>query len=721
VTQGAIPGKNRFFHAQVRHADRRAEGIVFPVWPEFPEPGKDRCLRREKICTLSRVMSGNRRETLHSAKAYSDQCMVILLPAKHRGLLRAFLCLSLFGLAAIPARGEAPDSSAQKQALDKATQRASGCEASRASQRSAFLKMLSYSGHPFEDLKNPEKVDRIASNDCMYTWLSMVEQKHGYPCKQSYLKSIRFMVSADSLTRESCESFRAAAAKAGECDLGSAACFGEVSRNLAAAKGKLNEASDLNKQILGEMKKLGGQALLSARVYADRLAEIGRSLRAIQKAHPGKPIVEGDHDLEAALLLDDNERLNLTDIRQLNGIPDLKPESFERKSQLLLRQLNSKTASPSDDSPFAQQLRAAINTDEVSDYARKSDARIQSVSSSVESEITTFDNLSKSYGSLGNKPAAQPGFEMGSPSASGASAPTPTKTAMAARPAPAAESVSLLPVQSSSSPVSASLRTGSSTTPAKRASLGASSRPVPGTSPAPAAGTLAGHGTTQGVPPGSPLLGDGPAFTASRAAPSRGSGTVPEEVGATPSTTLIVYNRKSDRLEAPGDPTPAAMQPAPPTAGARANFLPFRDARWVQPPPPQGDLSRASPQQVSALAADFTTRELARIEATEPLSPSLRDQLRAKLSADFTQRMGRAQEASREAQAGGSAGTLESFLEAARKNLAGDTGDARFRMLSADTEREVQRLMGNGGGDSAASGDETLFSRVHGAYLRAIR
>ena len=125
-------------------------------------------------------------------------------------------------------------------------------------------------------------------------------------------------------------------------------------------------------------------------------------------------------------------------------------------------------------------------------------------------------------------------------------------------------------------------------------------------------------------------------------------------------------------------------------------------------------------------AARFAEEELAKVElAKGPLPPSIRDMLRRRLADNFSKKLERAASA-KTAQVPGSADAVAGILHEMNDKDAWAKLQAseEFRMLEADTDAEVRRLMG-GSGDrqdelqlALGSVDVNLFRRVHEAHRR---
>ena len=141
---------------------------------------------------------------------------------------------------------------------------------------------------------------------------------------------------------------------------------------------------------------------------------------------------------------------------------------------------------------------------------------------------------------------------------------------------------------------------------------------------------------------------------------------------------------------------------------------------------PLPDLREIKGQEAAKRAARFAEEELAKVElAKGPLPPSIRDMLRRRLADNFSKKLERAASA-KTAQVPGSADAVAGILHEMNDKDAWAKLQAseEFRMLEADTDAEVRRLMG-GSGDrqdelqlALGSVDVNLFRRVHEAHRR---
>jgi hypothetical protein len=640
-------------------------------------------------------------------------------------LAAALLHGNALGLAAAtPGEAAATDLGTQrKAATTEASDRSSACEVNRAGQQKKFIQMLKplNPDFKFSDTYEKNKVDNLATQKCFWTHDKAFEIKYGRPCVGSYQQSVEFMHRADKITADACASLKSVAEKAQACDAGSAACMKGVARDLGDAKVKLESARKLAGKVITVLNGIGQRARTSAGLYVIRLSDIATRLRALPK--DGKPLDPSDLELAKKLGLPENEDLTLPSFMMLTGINELKPEKFEAKSVEYRQTMSSGQVNPKDSSPFSQQLGAGLNSSEFVTFARESDARIQAVTGSIDSQITTFNNLSEKYASVGTAPAQPVATRAatGGGASFASAAPTPQSVSTGVDPGSSGR-----PATASSDSSSAS-RAQSFSVPAAEIAHSASAMRAPASPAIPSArNRVQASADSAGIERSSFAAISSPGgavHEAAQAAPTIPAAQSPgntqpsanvREVTSVVYAATIEQARVAYEVVAPSRPATSPSQPFSATADLG----------------PQLRLETATPvshETIQSRASAFASSELAKLEMSHPLSSSLRDTLRQRLVRDYSSRATKAQDAATAAQADGSANLVGEVLRKARDDdsWASREDSEQFRMLEADTDREVQKLMGSPSGERLASTAEfdgvTLFSRVHAAYQRRSR
>ena len=589
------------------------------------------------------------------------------------------------------------------------------CEGQRSELRKRATAIL---GLPEDaDLRSPESFRALIKKHCDLSVNAPANRstsRHGY-CERTYVNILFLIRNSDRQAAEACELGKRGREKAASCKQGQDDCFRAVAEIYEQGREKFKTAQQTMKKG-GEM--LDHQILRHrqvARKYAEHLRVIAKAIedndrgqRALREASPASFVPQTAMQRRRAISEEVRRSLNQS-VRNTEGRDDL--EEMLRLSGLDLNPRRIRARATEIDSSSQVTGPVAGQTDFVTTYGGFAGEQLSAMDDafSVKAVVAQADQQLGAGAQQLDQAAQQVRQSLGR---SGTIQPETPSPARPGSPQPVAQPVRVDPIpQRVASSLPAGGSTGASlplafTTGASVAS--AMKQNSPGTAPSPASGPAFPAAAAAAPSPASPSR------NGRRLALSPGEAEI---LAGDMGRTLSEQERRHDevRLSAGVEPEmdavaepPRAMPLAsssPVRIQAAAVSLPAAAAPMADAPRGGGQAASRAPasseatkesasSEASANALAYADRQLARMEQGRRFTPSLRDQLRRRMAAEYSKNKGNAR-------------TAADLFEEMRRGgeqaaAAAITGESDEQMAAGEMQ------------------NETLFSRVHSAHRRLV-